>query len=79
MEIGFGIIGCGLIASFHAQAIAKSIGGTLVAVSDLSLERAEELASRYHAKAFNDYKQLLAQPEVDVVCICTPVVCTRSS
>ena len=72
MEIGFGIIGCGLIASFHAQAIAKSIGGTLVAVSDLSLERAEELASRYHAKAFNDYKQLLAQPEVDVVCICTP-------
>jgi predicted dehydrogenase len=72
MSLGFGIIGCGLIANFHAQAIAKAQGAKLVAVSDTSLERAEEFAGRYHVQAFGDYKKMLALPQVDVVSICTP-------
>ena len=39
---------------------------------DTSLERAEEFASRYQALAFADYKKMLALPQVDAVCICTP-------
>lgn len=72
MGLGFGIIGCGLIANFHAQAITKAQGAKLVAVSDTSLERAEEFAGRYHVQTFDDYKKMLALSQVDVVCICTP-------
>ena len=31
MAIGFGIVGCGMIANFHARAIADIRGATLVA------------------------------------------------
>ncbi len=72
MMLGFGIIGCGLIANFHAQAIAKARGGTLVAVADVNYSRAEEFAGRNHVQACADYKELLALSAVEVVCICTP-------
>lgn len=72
MGLGFGIIGCGLISKFHAQAIERARGGSLIAVSDMNMERAEEFARHYDVEAFDDYKKMLAHPKVDVVCICTP-------
>jgi predicted dehydrogenase len=39
---------------------------------DVSRERAEEYASRYGARAFTSYDELLANPNVDAVSICTP-------
>src|SRR5262245_12702222 len=45
----------------------------LVAVCDTDLTRAEEAQRRYQAHiATTDYQALVAHPDIDAVCICTP-------
>lgn len=71
--LGFGIIGLGLIADFHAQAIADAAGAKLVAVCGRSAEKAHAFAEK-HGAAFSttDLAAFLARPDLDVVCIATP-------
>jgi predicted dehydrogenase len=69
---GFGIIGCGMISKFHAKAIADLADADLVACFDLNPERAEALASEFGGKGYSDLSQMLANPGVDVVTICSP-------
>jgi UDP-N-acetyl-2-amino-2-deoxyglucuronate dehydrogenase len=71
--IGFGLIGAGAIAQFHARAIAGSSGGQIVGVVSRSRASAEKFAAE-HAIGFaaDDVDQLLAQPGLDAVCITTP-------
>ncbi|MEN6356170.1 MAG: Gfo/Idh/MocA family oxidoreductase [Armatimonadota bacterium] len=72
-EVRFGIIGCGVIAPWHAFGIEGSEGAGLVAVCDIIKEKAEALAEKNGSpKVYTDYKELLADPEVDAVCICIP-------
>ena len=70
-RFGFGIVGCGVIATFHARAIADLGNAQLVAAADAIPERARDFASSFgcDAAAIDD---LLARPDVDVVCICVP-------
>ncbi len=68
---GFGIVGCGVIASFHAKAIGELPGARLVAVADASPQRARDLASDFGAEAL-DVGGLLARPDIDVICVCVP-------
>jgi predicted dehydrogenase len=68
-NFGVGIIGCGLIGQKRAKALGSS--GRLVACADLNLERASALAARSQAKAFGDWRALLALPEVDLVIVAT--------
>jgi len=71
--LGFGIIGLGLIADFHAQAIADAAGAKLVAVCGRSTEKSRAFAEK-HGAAFSttDLAELLARPDLDAVCIATP-------
>ncbi|HKB17448.1 MAG TPA: Gfo/Idh/MocA family oxidoreductase [Candidatus Dormibacteraeota bacterium] len=68
---GFGIIGCGVIAPFHANAIGELPGARLVAVADAVPERARDMASAYGAEAV-EIDALLQRPDIEVVCICVP-------
>lgn len=72
-SIGFGIVGAGTIAGFHAQAIAQLQGARLVGVASRSLENARGL-TRFHdgARATTEIDELLVQPGLQVVCITTP-------
>jgi len=72
MAMGFGIIGCGMIANFHAKAIADIRGAKLAACFDMFPAAAERLASQTGCKAYGDLDKLLADPNVDIVTICTP-------
>ena len=72
MATGFGIIGCGLIADFHAKALADVRGAKLVACYDVVPAAAKRLARSTGCTAYDDLKQLLADPAVDVVTIGTP-------
>ncbi len=72
MPIGFGIIGCGMIAKFHAKALEAIPGAKLVACQSRRIESAEKLAAQYGCKPYDDLKAMLADPKVDVVTICTP-------
>ncbi|HEX2999856.1 MAG TPA: Gfo/Idh/MocA family oxidoreductase, partial [Armatimonadota bacterium] len=72
-ELGFGIIGCGVIAPFHAQGIQAAQNTRLVAVCDIIPAKAEAFAKKYGAERwYTDYKQMLADPEIQIVSICTP-------
>ena len=71
-ELGFGIIGCGMIANFHATAIREIAGARMIGATDVVKESRSAFAEKYAIRAFDTAEELLASPEVDVVCICTP-------
>jgi UDP-N-acetyl-2-amino-2-deoxyglucuronate dehydrogenase len=70
--LGFGIIGCGMIAKFHAKAIGDVRGAKLVACFDQVPAAADKLAEATGCKAYHKLHELLADPEVHVVTIGTP-------
>lgn len=72
MATGFGIVGCGMIANFHARAIADVRGAKLVACYDTVPAAADRLAGATGCRACHDLKEMLALPEVEVVTIGTP-------
>jgi len=72
VQIRFGIVGCGRIAPRHAAALADNPRAKLVAVADILRNRALHFAQTYNAKPCFDYHDLLADPEIDCVNICTP-------
>jgi len=71
-RVKIGIIGTGSIARFHLDAYARNPEVELVAVSDLNLDRAQSAAEKYGVShAYGDPKELLADPEIHGVSICT--------
>ena len=69
---GFGIVGTGIIAAMHADAIAALPGARLAAVTDLDAGAAAAFATSRGATAERDLDALLARGDVDVVCVCVP-------
>jgi predicted dehydrogenase len=71
--LGFGFIGAGAIARFHARAVTAAQGGRLIGVASRTRSSAEKFA-REHGMGFatDDVDRLLEQPGLDAVCITTP-------
>ena len=74
MTLKIAIVGCGKIADGHIEEIQKMPAtATVVAVADLELLMAEQIAVRYGIPAFyDDLDGLLAREKPDVVHITTP-------
>lgn len=72
MAFGFGIFGCGMISHFHAKAIGDIRGAKFVACCSNRKSSAEKLANEYGARAYDSLAQMLDDPKVDIVTICTP-------
>ncbi|MBT6722507.1 MAG: gfo/Idh/MocA family oxidoreductase, partial [Planctomycetaceae bacterium] len=47
MAIGFGIVGCGMIANFHARAIADIRGAQLIGAYSRRLESAQNFTREH--------------------------------
>ncbi len=71
-SIGFGIVGCGMIADIHAQALRSLCGVRLVGVTDVNFTNAKAFAEKHGASAYETYEQMLSDENIDAVCICTP-------
>lgn len=67
-----GIIGAGMIAEFHAKAIAAIDGASLAAVYARRSDAGETLAGRHHCTPYNDLDEFLHHPDLEAVTICTP-------
>lgn len=76
-RIGVGFIGCGGRSGAHFQAVhwLKTQGNEaveIVAACDAYRPRLKQRVEGYGGKAYMDHRELLADPNVDVVCIATP-------
>ena len=70
--LGFGIWGTGMIAEFHAKALAEIPGARLVAAYNRTPAKAAAFATAHGCAVAPTPEALLADPAVDVVCLCTP-------
>lgn len=68
------VIGCGTIAnSAHIPAYMANPDVEVMYFCDIILERAEQAVARYGSgKAVADYREILHDPEVEAVSVCTP-------
>ena len=66
-----GVIGTGFIGPVHVEALRR-LGVTVTAICDVADLGAKAAAKLGIPKAFADYREMLACPEVDVVHITTP-------
>lgn len=71
-KINFGLIGCGAVARKHGEALKNIKEAQLVAVADTVEECAKNFAAQYGGKVYTDYRELLADPNVDAVIVATP-------
>ena len=70
-EVGLGLIGAGAIGKVHANNIHRSIkGARLAAVADVDQKAAQAVAG--DAKVYSDYHDMIRDPSVDGVIVCTP-------
>lgn len=67
-----GVIGCGKISQVrHLPEYAANPEVKITALFDLNAERAQTLALQYGAKVYTTYGELLNDPEIDAVSVCT--------
>ncbi len=73
-RLGVLIHGAGWVAGQHAAAFSRNPQTKVVAVSSRRRSSADRLVAERHldATTFDDFNVALAQPNVDIVCVCTP-------
>lgn len=73
-KLGVGIRGAGQVSYEHARAIERNPHLYLVGVSSRTEESATRLVNQFdrEAKVYRNYEDLLSDPSVDIVSICTP-------
>ncbi len=72
MTIGFGIVGCGMIAKFHARAIADIKGAKLISCFNRTIDKANALAAEFGGVPTDNLDEMLARPDIQIITICTP-------
>ena len=73
-KLNIGVIGAGRIGKLHANNLVNRVPrANLVAVSDVYLKGARELADSLGVKnAYENYQDIINNPEIDAVFICAP-------
>ena len=73
-KLKIGIIGCGGISQVHMQGYSEMTDRCeMVAFCDIKPDRAEAASKKFGpGKVYEDYKELLADKEIDAVSVCTP-------
>jgi 2-hydroxy-4-carboxymuconate semialdehyde hemiacetal dehydrogenase len=73
MTINIAVVGLGAFGQKHLDALALIEGVNTKYVAHSKMDVAEEVAAKYGAeRAFTDYAELLAQPDLDGVILATP-------
>ena len=73
-KVRFGVLGAGRIGRIHAGNLAHRIpGAALTALCDVSPENLAAAAASFAVpKTCSDYRDVLQDPEIDAVVVCTP-------
>lgn len=70
--VNFAILGCGKIGTRHSEKMRSVDYVRLVAVCDISRKKAKSLGEKHVCKSYHSLKEMLKDPEIDFVNICTP-------
>jgi UDP-N-acetyl-2-amino-2-deoxyglucuronate dehydrogenase len=70
--LNIGIIGTGMVARYHAEAIRQTPGARLVAVCRADSAKATDAEQQFGVPCEVSLAALLARPDIDAICICTP-------
>ncbi|MDP4284159.1 MAG: Gfo/Idh/MocA family oxidoreductase [Bacteroidota bacterium] len=71
-NFGFGIVGAGMISHFHARAIAEIKTARLLGIYSINKIKSDQFAGKHNCEAYDTLDEMLSQPEIDIICICTP-------
>jgi myo-inositol 2-dehydrogenase/D-chiro-inositol 1-dehydrogenase len=73
-RVQIGLIGAGVMGHIHARSISSHLdGAALVAVADLDPGKASGCAEEFGvSRAYTGYREMVADPSIDAVVICTP-------
>jgi len=71
-DLGFGIVGCGVISDWHAKSVATISGAYLVGATDVNFPNCEKFCSEHGVSPFRSLEEMLSCSEIDVVSICVP-------
>ena len=70
--VRIGVIGCGKISQVrHIPEYEANPNAQLVGLFDVNVERARALAAEHGCRAYDTLEDLLADPEIDAVSVCT--------
>jgi myo-inositol 2-dehydrogenase/D-chiro-inositol 1-dehydrogenase len=73
MTLGIGVVGTGQMGRYHVERLASSVlGARVVAVSDVFVEVARQVAELVGARAYADGHELIADDQVEAVLIASP-------
>ncbi|MEM0349330.1 MAG: Gfo/Idh/MocA family oxidoreductase [Candidatus Caldarchaeum sp.] len=67
-----GVIGVGYFGALHAEAYHANPLTELVAVADIDIRRASEVASKHGAKPYSNFHEMLRHEKLDIVSVATP-------
>lgn len=67
----FGIVGCGMIARYHAATVRETPDCELLGACDRIMSSTDTFCAENKIIPFDSYSSMLAHPELDVVVICT--------
>ena len=72
--VGGGVIGCGFVGrGAHVPSIAEIEGARLVAIADADAKRRDKVVAKHKVEAaYDDYRKLIQDPQVDAVIVALP-------
>lgn len=71
-QFGFGIVGAGTISDVHALAINAISNAKLIGVYSINKNKSQAWADKNNCTSFDTMEAMLADANIDIICICTP-------
>ena len=73
-NVGFAIVGCGVIGPWHAKSIQLAPRAELIALCDVEIDKARKLSAEFGGvPCYRDHRTMLKkEPGIDAVCVCVP-------
>jgi len=71
-DIKVAIVGCGKAGYMHAEALLNIKNCELVAAYGRNIQKAEEFASHYKIRGYDDLEKMISKEKIDIAIICTP-------
>jgi len=71
-KYGFGLLGAGLVAPFHAKSIVNSQKCDLIAVADLDRDRATKIGEEFNCEVYRELDDLIKDDRIHIINVLTP-------